>query len=102
MVDSPIASIAVLRLDGDLYTSTMDVLQPLYPRVSPCGYILVDDYGYFIQCRRAVDDYFESAPLKVNWVDDTGVWFPRPDRPGHFCHAFEHASAARARSLSVF
>ena len=35
----------ILRLDGDLYVSTMDALKTLYPKVSPGGYVYVDDYG---------------------------------------------------------
>ena len=43
--DAPIEQIAVLRLDGDMYSSTMDALEPLYDKVSPGGFVIVDDYG---------------------------------------------------------
>jgi hypothetical protein len=55
----PVERLAVLRLDGDYYTSTRDVLEALYPRVSPGGYVIVDDYGLPVGCRRAVDEYRE-------------------------------------------
>jgi hypothetical protein len=53
--------IAVLRLDTDQYESTLHELTHLYPRVSPGGIIVVDDYGKHAGATRAVDDYF-SAP----------------------------------------
>ena len=42
--DAPIESIAVLRLDGDLYESTIQALDALYPRLSPGGFCVIDDY----------------------------------------------------------
>ncbi len=47
---------AVVRLDGDMYESTMDAITNLYPQLSVGGFLIVDDYG-FEPCRRAVDDY---------------------------------------------
>ena len=55
--DAPIEQLSVLRLDGDLYQSTMDALVALEPKVSPGGFVLVDDYGGWPPCRAAVDDY---------------------------------------------
>ena len=42
---APINQLAVLRLDGDLYESTMDALTALYHKVSPGGFVIVDDFG---------------------------------------------------------
>jgi len=72
---APIDSLAVLRVDGDLYESTLDTLRPLYPKVSPGGFVIVDDYGCVPACRQAVDEFREehsiTAPLeKIDW---TGV-----------------------------
>ena len=53
---APIERLAVLRLDGDLYESTMDALAHLYPKLSPGGYVIVDDYA-LPNCRAAVDEY---------------------------------------------
>jgi O-methyltransferase len=56
---APIQAIAVLRLDGDYYESTRDALTSLYDKVSPGGYIIVDDYGEdsWTYCRKAVDEF---------------------------------------------
>lgn len=78
--DAPIESLAVLRLDGDLYGSTMDALVSLEPKVSPGGFVLVDDYGGWESCRAAVEDYRAehgiTAPIHA--VDWTGVWWRKP------------------------
>ena len=56
-VADQIPSIAFLRLDGDLYASTMDVLRPLYDKVVKGGTIYFDDWGSFTGCRRAVEEF---------------------------------------------
>ena len=48
---APIEKLAILRLDGDLYESTMDALRALYDKVSAGGFVIVDDYGAFPNCR---------------------------------------------------
>ena len=68
------AEIAVLRLDTDWYASTKHELEHLYPRLSPGGVLILDDYGHYEGARRAVDEYFEAAggqPLLTR-VDYTG------------------------------
>jgi Macrocin-O-methyltransferase (TylF) len=65
-------SIAVLRLDGDLYESTWQVLDALYDRVQIGGFVIVDDYHALETCKAAVDDFIEargiSATLqKIDW-----------------------------------
>ena len=52
LAGAPIKKIAVLRLDGDYYSSTMDLLNGLYDRVSPMGYVIVDDFNCFKTCER--------------------------------------------------
>jgi O-methyltransferase len=54
---APIERLALLRLDGDMYSSTMDALESLYPKLSPGGYAVIDDYGAVPVCRQAVDDF---------------------------------------------
>jgi O-methyltransferase len=49
--------IAVLRLDGDWYESTMVCLEHLFPLVSPNGVVIIDDYFDWDGCSRAVHDY---------------------------------------------
>ena len=56
---APIGALAVLRLDGDYYESTMDALTNLYDRLSIGGYAIIDDYGEesWTYCRSAVDSF---------------------------------------------
>lgn len=53
---APIEKLAVARLDGDMYGSTMDALTALYPRVSPGGFVIIDDFA-LPPCMKAVYDY---------------------------------------------
>lgn len=54
---APIEKLAILRLDGDYYESTMDALVALYPKLSVGGYLIIDDYVAMDACARAVEDY---------------------------------------------
>ena len=69
MPAAPIDRIAVLRLDGDMYESTIVVLKHLYPRVENGGFVIIDDYGMLPECNRAVEDYRASQgiadPLQI-------------------------------------
>lgn len=71
--------LALLRLDGDLYESTWVALESLYPRVSPGGFVIVDDYGAIEQCRRATDDYREAHDVgtALAAIDWTGVFWKK-------------------------
>jgi O-methyltransferase len=53
--------ISVLRLDGDLYDSTMVCLKHLYPLLSKGGILIMDDWN-LAGCRKAFDDYFKKKP----------------------------------------
>lgn len=77
---APIDRLAVLRLDGDLYESTTDTLTYLYPKVSPGGYVIVDDFGAIPACRQAVEDYLarHSLSVEIQWCDWTGVYWKKP------------------------
>jgi O-methyltransferase len=61
---APIKQLAVVRLDGDMYESTMDGLVNLYPKLSKGGFLIVDDYGDVEACRRAISDYREKHGIK--------------------------------------
>jgi O-methyltransferase len=63
MPTAPIDRIAVLRLDGDMYESTIVVLQHLYPKLSSGGFVIIDDYGMLPECNRAVEDYRNSIGI---------------------------------------
>jgi O-methyltransferase len=80
---APIKQLALLRLDGDMYGSTMVVLQALYDRVSPGGFIIVDDFA-LPSCRSAVMDFRADRGIvtPVETIDWTGVcWRKGPDLP---------------------
>lgn len=76
---APIERIAVLRLDGDMYESTMDALDALYPRLADGGFCIVDDYGAVEGCRRAVEDYRTRHVITdpITKIDWTGVYWRR-------------------------
>jgi O-methyltransferase len=75
-----IGPIAVLRLDGDMYESTIDALTHLEPLVSPGGYVIVDDYHGIDACRQAVTDHRAAHGItaEIHDVDWTAVWWRKP------------------------
>jgi O-methyltransferase len=75
--DAPVDRIALLRLDGDLYESTIQVLDALYPRLSAGGFCIIDDYHQIDACRQAVTDYRQrnSISTEVIEIDGTGVYW---------------------------
>lgn len=75
---APIARLAVMRLDGDLYESTMDALTNLYDRLSPGGFVIIDDYS-IPACRQAVEDFRRSRGIAddIVQIDWTGVFWRR-------------------------
>lgn len=74
---APIERLALLRLDGDLYESTRDALTHLYHKLSPGGFVIVDDYFDFKACRQAVDEFRESVGdhAALQRIDWTGVYW---------------------------
>ena len=66
---APIKSLAVLRLDGDMYESTMDSLKALYAKVSPGGFVIIDDYGAIEACKKAVTDFREENGITAEIID---------------------------------
>ena len=74
---APIKQLALLRLDGDLYESTMDALDALYHRVSPGGFVIVDDYGSWESCKLAVHDFRAKHQIneEIKPIDWTGVYW---------------------------
>jgi len=81
---APVEQLALLRLDGDLYQSTMDALTALYPKLSVGGYVIVDDYGGIEACRKAVTDYRAEHGITdvIHEIDWTGVWWQRSEANG--------------------
>jgi O-methyltransferase len=77
---APIAQLSVLRLDGDMYESTMECLTWLYPKVSIGGYIIVDDYGNeVLPAKMAVDDFRAARNITepIRPIDWTGAYWQR-------------------------
>lgn len=77
---APIGRIALLRLDGDLYESTVQALDALYPRLSSGGFCIIDDYHPIEACRQAVTDYRRrnSISAEVIDIDGSGVYWRKP------------------------
>lgn len=74
---APIDKISLLRLDGDMYESTIVSLDALYHKVSPGGFVIIDDYGYIESCKQAVHDFLDKNSLKplIHQIDWTGVYW---------------------------
>ena len=74
-----VGRLAVLRLDGDLYESTIVALEALYPKLSVGGYCIVDDYGAVPACANAVEDYRARNAIDepVETVDWTAVFWKK-------------------------
>lgn len=62
-VKSEIGEISVLRLDGDWYDSTMCCLQELYDQVTVGGWVIIDDYGHWEGCKKAVDEFLKMRNI---------------------------------------
>lgn len=74
---APIDRLSLMRLDGDLYESTIQALDSLYPRLSRQGFCIIDDYHAIAACRKAVTDYRESHGIaaEITEIDGTGVFW---------------------------
>lgn len=80
--DAPLlGDIALLRLDGDWYESTKLCLQSLYPKVVKYGVVVIDDYGHWPGCRRAVDEFLAELgkPVMLHHVDYAARCWVKPD-----------------------
>jgi O-methyltransferase len=74
--------LSLLRLDGDMYESTILALDCLYDRISSGGYLIIDDYPVIQNCKKAVDDFREKrgieVPMQVCDPDTCGVYWQIP------------------------
>ena len=73
----PNRAFALIRLDGDMYGSTMSALVNLYDRVSQSGFVIIDDYGGLRNCARAVHDFLDQRGLQIRIqpIDESCVWW---------------------------
>jgi O-methyltransferase len=73
---APVDTISVLRLDGDMYESTIQALDALYHKVSVGGAVIVDDY-FLKPCAQAVDEFRTrhgiTSPLVP--IDGHAIWW---------------------------
>ena len=74
-----IEKLSILRLDGDMYESTIQVLQYLYDKVVKGGYIIIDDYGAIPACAKAVEDFKLSRNIttELKIIDWTGRYWKK-------------------------
>lgn len=72
-----IDQLAIMRLDGDMYASTMDALESLYPKLSNGGFVIIDDYHAVEACRKAVSDFRETNMITddILPIDGTGIYW---------------------------
>lgn len=75
---APVEKLALVRLDGDMYESTMDAIANLYPKLSPGGFLIVDDYCIEM-CKKAIVDYRAANNIKdeIIDIDGTGVFWQK-------------------------
>jgi len=67
--------LSLLRVDCDLYSSTKTVLEELYSRVSPGGWVIIDDYGILPPCKQAVDEFrgCNGVSVPLESIDEHAV-----------------------------
>lgn len=77
--EAQIERLALIRIDADMYESTINALEALYPKLSRAGFVIVDDYGGVPGCRQAVDDFRSANGIvdELRWIDWTGVYWRR-------------------------
>jgi O-methyltransferase len=75
---APIETISLLRLDGDMYESTIVVLENLYPKISTGGYVIIDDYG-LPKCALAVSDFRKKYNInsELITIDHASVYWKK-------------------------
>ena len=74
---APIRQLSILRVDADLYESTMDALRNLYSALSAGGYAIFDDYQNLPDCRRAIDEFRRSEGIteEICRIDKRAVYW---------------------------
>ena len=70
--NAPIEKLSILRLDGDMYESTIQALEFLYPKLSIGGYLIIDDFDVVAGCKKAVMDYRAKFNITEEIIDIDG------------------------------
>lgn len=76
-----IGPIALLHVDADWYDSVYTVFETMYSHVVTGGVIVIDDYGSWSGCRRALEDFFGDPAfqaLEIRSIDGHAVYFVKP------------------------
>jgi O-methyltransferase len=76
---APVEKLALLRLDGDMYESTLDALGNLYPKLSPGGFCIIDDF-FLGPCRLAVEEYRAAHAIgaEMRVIDTCSAYWRKP------------------------
>jgi O-methyltransferase len=99
---APVEKLSVLRVDADMYGSTLEALVHLYPKLSMGGFCIIDDYA-LNGCRQAVDDFRAERQIEaeIHEIDWTGIFWrkgfagdPTGDAPSTTFLARDHAVAS--------
>ena len=72
---SEIGDIAILHIDADWHDSVTKCLRVFYPLVVTGGLVIIDDYGHWLGCQLAVDEYFSGTEMRLNEIDYTSRYF---------------------------
>lgn len=78
-VRDTIQKISILRVDAGLYEVTKLCLEEFYEKISIGGYIIIDDYGHYKECKAAVDEFRNNNNIKdvIHHTDYTEVWWKK-------------------------
>jgi O-methyltransferase len=75
---APVERLSLMRLDGDMYESTIQAIEPLYPKLSPGGFCIIDDFGsHASQAGQAVHDYRAEHGItdEIVRIDEFGAYW---------------------------
>ncbi|AXT86207.1 macrocin O-methyltransferase [Aeromicrobium sp. A1-2] len=75
---APLGDLALMRLDGDMYESTIQAIEVLYPKLSPGGFCIIDDFGsHASQAGQAIHDYRKQHGIteEIVQIDEFGAYW---------------------------
>ncbi|WP_205474151.1 TylF/MycF family methyltransferase [Nocardioides sp. SYSU D00038] len=75
---APVEKLALMRLDGDMYESTIQAIEALYPKLSPGGFCIIDDFGsHASQAGQAIHDYRKQHGIteEIIQIDNFGAYW---------------------------
>lgn len=80
LAEAPVDQIALLRMDGDMYSSTTSILNALYDKVSTGGFVVVDDYN-IEACVKAVTDFRDTCGVTdpIMPIDGAAVFWRKSE-----------------------